>query len=55
MQYRGSNSKPVVTVFKHSSKFPKSNDLPANIPVGRLDDASYTENNCKYFRTEHYC
>jgi len=44
IQYWGLNSKSVVTVFKHPSKFPKSKDLPAKILVGNLDDASYTKN-----------
>lgn len=43
---------PVVTVFKHSSKFPKSKDLPAKIPVGNLDDASYTGKGKKHLS---YC
>lgn len=54
VQYRGLNSKPVVTVFKHSSKFPKSKDFPAKIPVGNLDDASYTENRKKLFLNFQY-
>lgn len=33
-----------VMVFKHSPKCPKSKDLPAKIPVGNFDDASYTGN-----------
>lgn len=44
IQYCGWNFNPVVLVFKHSSKFPKLNDLPTKIPVGNLDDASYTKN-----------